>query len=65
MKCIYKELPVGKKLKMSDFFRSANKYPVKEQGADICFLHAINNCTGVPFLVRTRDMIWLQQHHSG
>lgn len=47
---------------MSDFFRSTNNYEAKEQGADICLLHAINNCTGVPFLVRTRDMLWLQRH---
>ena len=65
MSCIYEDLPRNKKVAMSDFFRSEIQYPVKEQGADICLLHAINNCIGVPLLVRTRDMIWLQQHHSG
>ena len=65
MPCIYDQLPLNERVRLRDFFRSENNHKVKETGADICLIHALNNCTGVPFMIRIRDMLWLQTHYSG
>ena len=65
MPCIYDQLPLHERVRLRDFFRSENNHKVKETGADICLIHALNNCTGVPFMIRIRDMLWLQTHYSG
>ena len=62
---IYEDLPATAQIKLTDFLRVRNTHQPKETNADICFIHAINNAVGVPFIARIRDLVWLQTHHAG